>query len=657
VLVLDTLEEPLLNHGEGLAALLHGLAIVRRACPDLRVVLSGRYDIREKLSDCAGLGHGFDDTDGAPKSFDDVTDNRALQRFADAEADGYLVQIRRVEVDDETRKAAVEKGDGIPFKLALLGDLLASGPGLSAETIRAYPSADLLYLIERVIDRLPNPQLRWVLRYGVVPERLDRDFLEVVMAPHLTRAMSGAEAGDDPRKGLEGIPTKSSVFRTDLLSSPDAAIDTGALWKELERYASASAWVSAGEAPGSLSFHPEVRVPMRDLLRGQAIFADLHGDAVAYFERRAAAEPQARIDRLCSSVYHRHQRDGDGAMAAFQALLDAEIGVDPEARRRLALTVLGPDFVGEDGRPRQLSDGTAIVSTATILAARWEHARAAAEIAWATMMKSGTAPGGALWTEAWKALDAAERLEREAGLDVAAPAAKALALHYCERARGSTGAPDLGGAAEILERALTAEMSARDRLRIERELAGLLFVVRPDRAQIHHDAALSLARSMDAEDKVAVDIRMGAADTLFRRGAYGAAIEHLRAALDGLRGKKIDAPEARATTAFVALQLAEAELRAGRPAEAFALVKGPLVDQTGWNPRRNALAARVSLALFEPEGAIIESAIADDRIASALNPDVARFLEARGEALMELHEITAANGAFEGARAIWDELG
>lgn len=657
VLVLDTLEEPLLNHGESLAALLHGLAIVRRACPDLRVVLSGRYDIREKLSDCAGLGHGFGDTDGAPKSFDDVTDNRALQRFDDTEADGYLIEIRRVEVDDETRKAAVEKGDGIPFKLALLGDLLTSGPVLSAETIRAYPSADLLYLIERVIDRLPNPQLRWVLRYGVVPERLDRDFLEAVMAPHLARAMSGREAGDDPGKGLEGIPSKSSVFRTDLLRSPDEAIATGALWEELSRYASAAAWVSAGDEPGSLSFHPEVRVPMRDLLRGQAIFADLHRDAIAHFEQRAAREPGARIDRLCSSVYHRLQLDSDSAQVAWRALLDSAIGDDPEARRRLALEVLGPDFVGRDGRPRALASGTPIVSTAMLLAARWEHARAAAEIAWATMVRSAVAPGGALWTEAWKALDGAERLEREAGLDGAAPAAKALALHYRERVRTSTGAPDLPGAAEILERALSAEMSPRDRLRIERELAALLCVVRPDAAQLHHDTALALARSMDAEDKVAVDIRMSAADTLFRFGAHGAAIEHLRAALDGLLGEKVDSPETRATTALVALQLAEAELRAGRPAEAFDLVKGPLLDPTAWKPRRRALAAWASLALFEPEAAIIESAIADDHSASAPDPDVAWLLEARGEALLELHEITAANAALERARGIWDELG
>jgi cellulose synthase operon protein C len=509
-----------------------------------------------------------------------------------------------------------------------------------------------------VIDRLANPQLQWVLRYGVIPRRLDLGFLEAVMAPHLGRAMAGAPTGDDPRTGIEGIATRNPIFSTNLLSSPDEVIVTRALWEELERYAGASSWVSAGEEPGTLSFHPEVRVPMRDLLRGQSIFAALHRDAAAHFERRAAAEPAARIGHLCDAVYHWCQRDGDGAALSWRALLGSEVGDDPVARRSLALEVLGPELLGEDGYPRRLADGTAMLPVELVLAARWEHARAAAEIAWKATEQSGRALEDAVWAEAWRAIDDAERLESESSLGDVAPAAKALALCYRERTKGSAVGPSLRVAGAFLERALAPEavVCDRDRLRIVRELAGLLMAVQPEAARRHYNAALSLAQTLGVEAGVDAEIHMRAADAVVRLGDNAAAIDHLRAALDGLEAAKSDDAMIRETVTVVALRLAEAELRAGRPAEAFELVKGPRVDQIRWNPRRNTLAAWACLALGDPGGAIIETAILDD---GTPMPDAerARLVEWRGEALIELHEITAAKAALEQARALWDQLG
>ena len=182
LMVFDTLEEVHLRPQGDLLALLGLLGTVLARCPMLCMVLAGRYDLGEILGSTA---------QELPPMLE-----RHLGDFSPGDAERYLAELRHVG-RAPVRQAIAAKAGGDPFKLSLLADIAEQSPRITPAQIRRY-DADLIYLILRIISRIENPRVRWLLRYGVVPRTLTLDFVRDVMQRYLRGVMSGQLTLDSP---------------------------------------------------------------------------------------------------------------------------------------------------------------------------------------------------------------------------------------------------------------------------------------------------------------------------------------------------------------------------------------------------------------------------------------------------------------------------
>ncbi len=148
VLIFDTVEELLLR-STGLDRWKKTLRTIHEECSSLRLLLSGRYDIDQKSPGFSGSFPGMQSVEVPP--------------FSDDEAETYLSGLRGIG-DRELVAETVRLAEGLPFKLALFADVLHERPDLTAENLREYRDMpDLLYLIERVVERIPSFGVRWLL--------------------------------------------------------------------------------------------------------------------------------------------------------------------------------------------------------------------------------------------------------------------------------------------------------------------------------------------------------------------------------------------------------------------------------------------------------------------------------------------------------------
>src|SRR5262249_33689315 len=151
-------------------------------------------------------------------------------------------------------------------------DLLGKADTFNREDLRRFPRLEINYLIERIIERIPDDQqpLRWALRYAVIPHDLTKDFLVKVLRPHLEAEISRSRHKplDHPQ---EKLPEGSEFIKE---SRPwkeyTGAIDYDKLWDDLLRYQSPSGWITAER--GIPKLQPDIVVPMRQLLQTQDIF-------------------------------------------------------------------------------------------------------------------------------------------------------------------------------------------------------------------------------------------------------------------------------------------------------------------------------------------------------------------------------------------------
>jgi hypothetical protein len=154
ILIFDTLEEVILYHPDDLMEIVRLVNKLRQA--NVLVVLSGRYDLTAAEPNETQRLPQFN------KEFGTVTQTIRVKPFAKEEALGFL-QLRGL-TKDRPLEIVVERSEGNPFKLALFADLLLDDPKITEDTIRSYPSTDLLYLIERVLARIPSKTLHWLYR-------------------------------------------------------------------------------------------------------------------------------------------------------------------------------------------------------------------------------------------------------------------------------------------------------------------------------------------------------------------------------------------------------------------------------------------------------------------------------------------------------------
>jgi len=357
VVVLDTLEELVLHFPGALRGVLATLRTLHGTTAGnnrLKLVLCGRYDLRAR-------GHLSAD-DPIPVNVD---------RFSSEEARVYLAAKRGI--DDSLIDAITIKARGNPFILSLIADLVDHNDIDDAAGINRL-EPEYAYLIERVINRIPAHEwaVRWVVRYGVVPRRLTRDFFDQVILPHLEREVRSDSAH------MDGLGEYGASFPR------KEAPGMQKLWSSLRSYADATGWLHGDES--ELRFQPDVVQPMRALLAREPIYLQLHREAAQWFERQAhlsQADPLTWARNLAEVFHHRLQLRTPGLDRWCQELLRQPQANDPAARSMLLETVAMllpmPDAVPRDG------GGAPLFGMAFLQSVHLELAREAAGICWGAM--------------------------------------------------------------------------------------------------------------------------------------------------------------------------------------------------------------------------------------------------------------------------------
>ncbi|CRK57704.1 exonuclease SbcC [Alloactinosynnema sp. L-07] len=351
LMVFDTVEETHLRPKSDLENLLALLRELMNGCPALRIILSGRYDLREVLR--AAINE-------LPEAID-----RVLLPFSDEQAERYLREHRGIDRLD-LRAEIVAKVEGDPFKLALLADLVQQRPEIEPADLRAQ-DADLTYLIVRVMDRV-DPPTRWLVRYGVVARRLSRGFVDAVLPKYLAAAIAGRKTYDQQVEGPVTSPTNGEE------------LDIDRLWTQLLRYAGETSWVTLAPTDrDSVALHPRVLRAMRKLIADSSIHRKLHRDAAQYFDDLAAAEPGDADRWSLEALYHHFHLDWVKATRRWRRMLD-EVGLgEPDRRETIASELLGPDYVDQNGDPREWHPGVPAVAPETVAEAWFERACALAQ--------------------------------------------------------------------------------------------------------------------------------------------------------------------------------------------------------------------------------------------------------------------------------------
>ncbi|WP_437723732.1 hypothetical protein [Sorangium sp. So ce861] len=490
ILILDTLEEALFHRQEQLSKALDYLAELHAACPMIRIVLASRYDLGENAE---GDGGPRERLPGFQSRFGAVTTTLPVEPFLPEEARRYFVEIRGIP-QSEAVEAAIERAEGLPFKVALLADTLQQEPELGAQEIRDYPSVDLVYLIERVVKRLSDPQLQWLLRYGAVPSRLTFPFLRDVMVSFLPAAMAGIATYDDPTQGLPERVRNENVFpQGPEVRLPDAPDETTLrkLWGRLARFAGGSSWVSYDSKRDELTFHADVVNPMRRLLRQHDVFRMLHEAALKHFQHLAESDREHQTEWTIEAVYHAFQLLGEAAGGYFRSCIDrAKAEDDAKPRYALARRLVSSIYIDEAGQPQPLREDqkdVKIISRATQAEAEYERAAACLDLA-----RAAGDPASPYWNEAKGALDVAERIRKELGLDPQLrPSPTEIAVARVKILRNER---KLGQALAVLNVVAQAVSGSRDRFLRESEYAAVLGEMGQAGAVDHAVKAVALAK-------------------------------------------------------------------------------------------------------------------------------------------------------------------
>ncbi|WP_309670904.1 peptidoglycan-binding domain-containing protein [Gemmatimonas sp.] len=488
VIVLDTLEVAMLHPEADLVALLRVLQALHDRCPKVRVILSGRFDLSEKLS-------------GFAAQFGARTRTIALDRLSDAESRAYLVTKRGMPQGVVVR-AIADRCNGMPFALSLFADEWQINPRLTAAEVREIPGPELHYLVERVLKRVPRP-VAWLLRYGVVARRLNRAFLADVVLPELEQLRRNRRF-DNPLRDTEVL---AQYFDANALAQGEEVLSAELLWADLERHASAFSFVSRDPSqPHCLVIHEEVVRPMRAELQRQPVCRRLHRRAMQLGERRAerigignegewVAERADALYHALRTVEREARRGWRTAMATTnrhhawraRALLASEL-LDESVKVPVDLRLEGARVRTESF----LALGMRSRGDAASAAEHWEQA-AAAHRQWAQLLRAHR-----------KSPDAAFQLARV-------------------RIASRSGKPQ-GASLRSLEQAIRSTRDARERLELHAALAEG-YAYRPA-ALRHIEAVLRLlARSAHNWDAGAVlRFKMLASDEYMRQGNYDVAL-------------------------------------------------------------------------------------------------------------------------------------
>jgi tetratricopeptide (TPR) repeat protein len=647
LLVIDTLES--MTRADQMVPVYHLLRDLHALAPDLRCVLAGRYSIPLKIATAAAATPELDEF------VHEFTANAVIHeiaRFTDDEARQYLhargVMDESI-VDAIVRKVRQPARDGQaagtnPFTLALVTELVLGldAKGISRADIDALPSARFVYLVDRVIRRIPDQPLRWVVRYGALPRRLTPAYIEAVLLDPLKRALRGELLEDQlsVRPSASGFVIEPDIWKPD----PDAKPTVDGLWRALSAYESPRGWIwRAPGAADAIQFHGDVVDPMRDLLWHQGIFRTLQRASIDYFERLAHDDPAHWADWTCEAIFHSFQLEGDDAAGFWlRQLRSPQANADPGVRRQIAREVLRREYAEDEQTPMRRDGGQPIISRGTLARAHVETARAILAVC-----------GYVTTTDPdWQDLEQHVRIASQLALAAAMRASAAVTVPIVpEAVLASIEASRLIGAgkhveaASILSEALARASESDERFSLEYQLADTLAVLRRPEASAHYREAIRLHRGRGRTNVRLADLQVKLASWYQSEGYHLIARDVLRAAFE-------------ASSEFeeryeLRLQLAWSAIKAGDHDSAIELFssKTPLSDSSKLPPEQLRLETWIALGFEDPRSAEYTASTA---LRNAVTPeDEARALDLLGRTYGELMRFADAADYWERAIPIF----
>ncbi|WP_250036289.1 hypothetical protein [Paractinoplanes maris] len=621
LLVVDTLEEVLLGHGAD--ALLRKLAELVTACRGLRLVLAGRYDLRERAGPALATFESVESVE-----LGDFTAEQTLR---------YLREIRRVPDPERYAGPVQRRTGGHPFMVAMFADILEEEPRTEPDELLRFHDPALRLLIDRVIRRIRDGDVRWLVRYGVVPRRLHYNDVIEVMWPYLVSGREGPSDQDDPRTDEHHRIGEDDIFP---FGTPRDKERLNEAWDHLLTYAAHRSWVSEPARDGrTVVFHQKVRVPMRELIAPRKVARQLHLAFRDRFDELAAAHPEAPAPYLRESFYHRVQLGDPNATEFWRRhLLRLRENGDLDSLADLAGEVLGDDYRDEDGVPRKPGNGPQPVRWVTVLQALVWLAYVAVERARA----GGQRTSDPHWSEA-EALLARARAVRDAG-QVPGPRG---GLEVAMVAAVQCAYGDPAGAAELVRRALPTA-SADSHIDLLRVYGDVLANHRPG-----DDWVRAVRAYQDALDLVVPSHRPDQAEPL------ALSLSRLAETTGDLTTALRWARHTRSETA----KLREAELLITmfRPSAALDVLAGLRSSDAAGTVRRALVEARACSLLGRSRRALSVLDTAAE-VAAGLETSVglghlAQLHQARGVILGELLELDEAEKHLLRAASLWSEVG
>jgi hypothetical protein len=620
MIVFDTLE--VITHVGGANApgandaFVEELAALSQRLPEARIVMSGRYDLRDEIA-------GFEQRLGP-------VEHLPLHRLDADEARRYLRASRKLEVEQNVIDAAiaasgVEDEGAQPLMLAMIADVIAQDPAISADVVRQLDEPRLYYLMQRIVLRIPDVRVRWLLRYGVVPRLLSRRFVADVVVPFLQEAIRGGTPDDDPARDRKPAGSATAdAFPMDT----GADIDADNLWEQLRRYATVYSWVEPVESD-VLRFHEEVVTPMRALLRKQPVFAKLNKAASDYFERRAAEDPGDRARLLQEAFYHRLVLNVDKAIADWQRRT-RDMATDPEAAAALADEMLDLAAREPDLLPREV-----------VAQARVERAVA--------NLRRATAPGAARGSRLWDL--ARGDVEQASCVPAAADDARLAACRAALLVRD--GAPQQ--ALKVVATQLARDLRPQDELIMHVRRGDALALTGARDADADYLAAIALGRRTGLRD---VDI----AALYWKRATALDGRDDLDAARGACEQGLAIAPAGTAAQAALLVLRGTLDLRVGTPSASAASTEIPLRREDRLRHDANLLLASAELARWDPDSALLiaNAAVAEARSrlteTAEAGIQLAETREIRARTRAALGDRHGAQEDFEAAALVWDSI-
>jgi len=550
VIVLDTIEDVIRRRTTNLLAVITCLANVHDAYPNLRLVLAGRFDLR-------------DDTKlkGFNAAFGSVTREVEVHRFNVVESVNYLVAVRGLPDGDAVR-AMAEASRGLPFALSLYADEWQLGGAMTAEQVRASPNPELKYLVNRVLRRIEasDQALCWLLRYGVVPRQLTKSFARDVLLPEMEAALGGESKHDDPSRDADPL---HPFYATPHTRPVPVLLDMDDLWARLEAYTSTLSFVRADADRDTVIFHEDAVRPMRRELQRQPVYRRLQQRAASYYARVAreieSQDPGRWVRATRAMLFHKFQLGGPDAERSWRrALHAASAKNDVRLVFDIATELTQPEYLDDDRRPIVREDGTPVVSADLLRDALLAKTRSALQL--------GATTGGAAdvdwWSEAERSLDDLDALQRrDETLEINRGTVAVL------RAQIDARYGNADDALKRLEEVRPSMTSRADRMELAVALGGV-FATREEPEAIDHLAeAIKLAEDDPGiAPRQLLELRQLLAAHCTLHDRYDLAAEQLLLVRARLRRASIDRCQ-------VTARLAETWLASDEPRQALGAVR------------------------------------------------------------------------------------